>query len=552
MLTKLYVKNYALIEELELSLHNGLSIITGETGAGKSILIGAFSLILGNRADLNKLLDPKLKCIVEGVFSIDHIDFFKDWFSEQELDYDEKTIIRREILPQGKSRAFINDTPVKLEVLKDLSKRLVDIHSQHETLFLNDASFQARVLDSFARQMDLLRFYQKKYKDFVSTKNELERLLEKEKQSISERDYLEFLHEELSQANIKEDELETIEKEMDLLEHTEEIQENLKAIKILYENDNIGIETQLGSIKSAAEKLARFDSKFSNLLDRFQNVQIELADILNEYEQTHDLFIVDNERSELIKSRYNLLNHLVQKHQVSNTSTLLTKQKEIAKQLEEIHSISDVILKKKHQYSEIKKSISEIAQKMTAQRIATKPILEKELVNMLKQLGLENSQIQIRIEKTPELQINGAERIALLFSANPGKYPEELSKIASGGELSRFMLAVKSITGHKNLIPTLVFDEIDMGVSGEIAIKVGNIMKVMSKNMQVITITHLPQIAAMADQHYHVYKNIEQQKTRTLIKKLNTDERITSIAKMIGGDDIKENAIASAKDLLKL
>ena len=551
MLQRLAIQNYALIENLEIDFSNGLTIITGETGAGKTILLGALSLILGERADTQALLNKQKKCIIEGEFDIKQYRL-KDFFEQQQLDYEHHTVIRREISPEGKSRAFVNDTPVNLNQLKELSSRLVDIHSQHETLTLNDSEFQLSVVDAYAQHSDLLEKYQQKYKSFLQLKSSLDELLAKEKQSKTDLDYYQFQFNELEEAKLEKGEQEKLEQELQTLNNAEEIKSNLSKGFDMLDGGEVNILSKLAEINNLLNAFGKFNPKLEELADRIKSSHIELKDIASEIENMEQEIIYSPERIEEINERINIIYHLEQKHKVSNIDELLLLQNDLSEKLRSINSLEEEIIKITKQVTDIKNELLVLAKKISKNRKEVASPIEAQLKKLLKEVGMPNATLKIEIQElqNEEFNVTGIDKLKFLFSANKGVDYKELNKVASGGELSRLMLCIKSLITKLIALPTIIFDEIDTGVSGEVAFKVGSVMETIAKQHQVISITHLPQIASKGDFHYFVYKEIVNNLTVTRLKKLNQKERITEIAKMIGGDRPTAIAVENAKELL--
>ena len=549
MLQNLKIYNYALIDELNIDFTDGLTVITGETGSGKSILLGALSLLLGKRADNQSLLDQTKKCIVEAVFYVKNYGL-ETFFVEHDLDYEDAVIIRREINQQGNSRAFINDTPVNLSILREFTRQLIDIHSQHQTLMLNHADFQMEVLDSFALQHPLVKQFKKEFSEYKLLENELNDLLEKEKKSKAENDYLNFQFNELESSNLIEGELEENEKELEMLVHAEEIKKNFFLVSGLMLNDEINVTSQLKEVKNLLQKFVPFHEKIKELYERIESCSIELIDIAKETELFEENISFDPERMQLLNERRDVLYRLLQKHQVTTIEELIKLKEDFSNKIADITSLDEKIFSVKKEMSVKLDKLNKTAEKISDNRKKVIPEIEKEIAILLFQLGMPDGKIKINHEKKNVLTSSGFDQVVFLFSANKGHEPRELSKIASGGELSRLMLCIKSLIAERNLLPTIIFDEIDMGVSGKIANMIGLILKKMSKRMQLIVITHLPQIAGKGDVHFLVYKKTGDEMTRSLIKKLNNDQRVDEISKMLSGNKASEAAEQAARELL--
>ncbi len=549
MLQSLNVHNYALINELTIDFNKGLNIITGETGAGKSILMGALSLILGQRADTSVLKEKSKKCIVEAKFNIKPYRL-KIFFDEYDLDYDDNTIIRREISDNGKSRAFINDTPVNLSVLKDLSTHLVDIHSQHESLLLGDENFQMALVDSFAGHHALLYQYYEKYEEYHQVQSEYNRLISNAEKAKSDLDYLQFQYDQLEALKLNESEQEELEEELEKLNHAEEIKLNLSKSYQLLNEEEFSIISNLKDAKNTLSAIAKYFKESEDLNERMESAYIELQDIGDEIEQLNESIEYDPARIEFIRERLDSIYAQQQKHKVATVGELLQIKTDLETQIVNINSYdfrTDELKKK----LELKKNeLIQLAQQISENRKEVIPELEQNITRMLVLLGMPNAAFIIKQIPVDEFLPTGNEIIKFMFSANKNVVPEEIEKVASGGEISRLMLSLKSILVENKTLPTIIFDEIDAGTSGEIADKMGLIIKQMSSKMQVINITHLPQIASKADFHYLVYKKDNHQTTNTYIKLLNKDERVNEIAKMLSGKELTDAAIQNAKVLL--
>jgi DNA repair protein RecN (Recombination protein N) len=550
MLSHLYIENYALIEKLDIDFSSGFSVITGETGAGKSIIIGALSLILGQRTDLGILLNKSSKCVIEGSFDISKL-LLKDFFIRNELDDDNPCILRREIAPNGKSRAFINDTPVNLIQLKELGERLVDIHSQHNTLTLNNSDFQMAVLDNIAGNQDLLKQYLNEFKYYQQLRNELIDLKAKEKEANTNRDYLQFLFDELETANLKINEQEEITKELEIQNNAEDIKTVLfKTIDTLSQSE-LNVIAQMNELNVQLSKLAVFHPQIKELKDRLQSCIIELKDIVNEASSLEEKVHFDAALIEQLTQRLDMLFRLEKKHNVSTVAELLVIFQKISDELLLIASFDDKIINLQKELTTAFEKVKSIAEDLSLKRETTIPIIENAVKDILSNLGMNSAVLKIELSKSEHFNHSGHNEIVFLFNANKGGELRELSKVISGGELSRLMLAIKSIISKQKILPTVVFDEIDNGVSGDIAGKVGLIMKKMSADMQLIAITHLPQIAAKADIHFYVSKESDEKTTRSVIKQLNENEKIEEIAKMLSNEEVTISALENAKELMR-
>lgn len=549
MLTSLSIKNYALIDHLQVDFNNGFSIITGETGAGKSILLGGLSLILGKRADLSSLKNTEEKCVIEAVFNVSNYKL-QALFKAEDLDYEEETIIRREILPSGKSRAFVNDSPVNLNSLQLLGERLIDIHSQHETLQLTSNEFQFQIIDALADNESILQEYKTELKAYKSLKKELQELINFQAEAIKEHDYNTFLLNELVEANLIDGELEQLEEEYETLNNIEGIKEKLSEAYQLLSDEQIGALATLTSLKNTLQKLAGFSSKYDDLFNRVNSSLIEMDDVFKEVDVLQEQLEADPNRLAVVDAKLRLLHNLMQKHVVSSVSELIQIKNQLEDKVAVTENLDENIQKKQLEIEAKTAILKEISNTIHNKRVAVIPELKTQLEHILANLGMPNAQFQIDVVKTESFLPNGADDLSFLFSANKGGNFNELKKAASGGELSRIMLAIKSVLAKYIQLPTIMFDEIDTGVSGEISNKMGDIMLEMSKTMQVFSITHLPQIAAKGHSHFKVFKEDINNVTQTNMVKLNHDQRIVEIAQMLGGLEMSSSAIAHAKELL--
>ena len=549
MLTQLSIKNYALIHQLSIDFSSGLSIITGETGAGKSILLGALGLVLGNRADLSSLKDTSTKCIVEAKVAISNYNL-QDFFKEVDLDYEPETIIRREILPSGKSRAFVNDTPVTLSVLNELRTKLIDVHSQHQTLQLSDKKFQFTVLDALAKNKERISSYQRGFIELNQLKKELVELENSQREAQQQYDYNLYLFKELEAANLKVDEQHLLEEKLERLTNVEDIKLNLSEALEISITDEIGIQSLVNNLENKLYKIAPFFKEYQNLLERVTSVKIELDDIVSEIENANESIDFNPNEAEEINDRLQLLYNLQKKHYVHSVEALLQVYEEFSEKVLQVENAEEVIANKQQEINIVSEKLDTIAAIISEARNTTIPKLTKELENLLADLGMENARFSINIKPTKNYFSNGKDALEFLFSANKGGNYEELKKVASGGELSRIMLSVKKVLSTGTQLPTIIFDEIDTGVSGEVSNKIAAIMQQMSDHMQVIAITHLPQIAAKGNSHYKVFKEEINGVTTTNLKQLSSEERIVEIAEMLSGKDIFDTALIHAKELL--
>ncbi|OBX26265.1 DNA repair protein RecN (Recombination protein N) [Gelidibacter algens] len=549
MLIALSIKNYALIDSLQVNFNNGLTIITGETGAGKSILLGGLSLILGKRADLSSVKNASEKCIIEATFDIANYNL-ETLFKAEDLDYEPQTIIRREILPSGKSRAFVNDTPVNLDSLQVLGERLLDIHSQHQTLQLTNDDFQFQVIDALADNSKVLQDYAEQLRAFKVLKSELKKFQTQKIEAAKELDYNLFLLKELEEANLLDGELESLEEEYETLNNIEEIGERLTTTHELLGNPELGIVTQLTEIKNQLTKLAPYSADYKLVSERVVSSLIELDDIFAEIETLQEALEADPNRLNTVNAKLQVINNLLQKHAVAEVSELIQIKNDLSDNVSFTENLDTVIADKEKDLLKVENQLSTFATKIHNNREKAIPGFIKQLEVLLETLGMPNARFNVELTHSETFLSNGNDELKFLFSANKGGQFNELKKAASGGELSRIMLAIKSILTNYTQLPTIMFDEIDTGVSGEISNKMALIMQQMSKTMQVFTITHLPQIAAKGDVHFKVFKEDVEEVTQTQLKRLNPEERIVEIAQMLGGINMSSSAIEHAKQLL--
>jgi DNA repair protein RecN (Recombination protein N) len=550
MLVKLFVQNYALIRELDIELENGLTIITGETGAGKSILLGALSLILGTRADSAVLLDKNEKCIVEGTFRIDEYDL-NDFFTINELDYEPVSTLRREINPAGKSRAFINDTPVTIILLKELGDKLIDIHSQHQTLMLSDNSFQLNVIDSFAGIAKLKAEYKTVWSSFQKIRKEFNIVRERGDRNKADLEYYQFQLSQLQDAKLKHGEQEELESEQELLTHAEEIRFALSGSADLLKGEGLSILSMLREVKINLGKIKSFLTNGESLWMRTDSTLIELGDLAGEIDNLAASIEADPQRLALVNDRLDTIYSLIQKHRVNDLNELIIKKEEIADLVKSIVTSDERLSLLEELLAKETDSLRRISLEMSQKRTGVIPEIERKIIELLKQLGMPNAKFRISLVQKHEFMPGGIDQADFLFSANKQIQPENLARIASGGELSRVMLSLKSLLTRNNNLPTIIFDEIDSGVSGEVADKVGQILSGMGKYMQVVNITHLPQVASRGTKHYHVYKDDIDDSTFTRVKLLSPEERILEVARLLSGSEVTETAIKNARELLK-
>ena len=549
MLLSLSIKNYALIESLETDFSNQFSVITGETGAGKSILLGALGLVLGNRADLTSLKDKEQKCIIEAQFAISNYNL-QSFFDENDMDYEDKTIIRREILPSGKSRAFVNDSPVNLQELQELGAMLLDIHSQHQTRELTEENYQIDILDAVANNGNNVIAYKNALSDFKSTQKELKQLITEKEALVKEYEYNSYLLNELLAANLVDGEQEELEQELEQLSNVEFIKENFERILAIANEEQVGAIMNLKEIKVSLQKIAAFSTQYAQLQERLTSSLLEIEDIVSECEQNNEKILADPERLELVNTKLQSIYNLQKKHQVQTVAELLVIQNELDAKVIRVDDLDGAIQKLQAELNSKQTKVDEIAKSIFENRKKTAPILIEKIRAILAQLGMVEANFQIEINHTDSYYPKGKDEVILLFSANKGTSFGLLKKVASGGEMSRIMLAIKAILANYSKLPTIIFDEIDTGVSGEIAIKMGEIMKEMSVTMQVFAITHLPQIAAKGSSHYKVSKRNQGDTTISELNLLTSEERIQQIAEMLSGKDITDSALQHAKALL--
>lgn len=549
MLKHLYISNYALIDELDVAFPGQLSIITGETGAGKSIFLEALGLALGNRADAGSLQNKTKKCIIEAQFNIKNYAL-NDFFTLNELDYDNEVILRREINSEGKSRSFINDTPVNLSVIKQLADQLIDIHSQHQTLLLNQTRFQLQLIDSFAGTAADFEKYKKDHSKLSQLQKQLEELIDKEKQAKKDLDYYQFLFNELNEFELNEGDVKSLEDESNTLENAENIKSTLSKAATFLGGSDDNLLSNLSQIKQQLNSVVKFNQAYKYLFDRLNAAQIELKDIYNEIENEEGNLIFDPERLTIVNEKLDKINRLFKKHSVNSVSEILVIKEDIETKLDQFNSLEKDIEKIQKEIDALNKSCFKQAQEISSKRLKAVPAIEKKINDLLAELAMPNAKFKIQLDQKEQLSSSGIDEISLLFSANKGGEFKELHKVASGGEMSRLMLSLKSVLAEKRSLPTIIFDEIDTGISGDIANKMGNIFTQMANAMQVISITHLPQIASKGNHHLFVYKNDDAEKTRSFIKVLTKDERTVEIAKMLSTGKPTESAIKNAKDLL--
>ncbi|HTE31934.1 MAG TPA: DNA repair protein RecN [Chryseolinea sp.] len=548
MLKHLAIKNYALIRQLELEPSGKLNVITGETGAGKSILLGAIGLLMGNRADSKVLWDDDQKCIIEGTFRIGEYNL-KPVFKAEDLDYDDNTVIRRELSPGGKSRAFINDTPVTVDVMKRIGNLLMDIHSQHETLQLGQHAFQLKLVDAFAGNQGLLEKYAEQWSTYLKATKDLETLTAEADTLREEADYVKFQLEELLKSNFEEQEQNSLESEVKIMEHAGEIKTRFQQILDLINLSEYAARNGLSEARGHLQTIASYSDAYTSLQQRIESVIIELDDLTQEMEREGERVEFDPERAEVVRDRLNILYRLLKKHKAKDVKELLAIQEDLTRKDSLTSNLDEALENAKRVHDNALQQAQDGARKISASRQKVYNPLTKQITSLLKELGIPNATLQIDAREIP-LSPSGTDKIDILFSANKGIAPKSLAQVASGGEFSRLMFCIKYVMAEKTSMPTLVLDEIDSGISGEVAMKLGNMMKMMSASHQLITISHLPQIAAKGDAHYFVFKDNAAAKTTSSIRLLKDGERVEEIAKMIGGERPSKIALENAQELL--
>jgi DNA repair protein RecN (Recombination protein N) len=548
MLQNLIIKNYALIEHLVLTPDRALNIVTGETGAGKSIILGAIGLLLGNRADTKTLYNPTEKCVIEGEFNISGY-IIKNIFEEEELDYEEHCIIRREISPQGKTRAFVNDTPVNLETLRRVTSQLMDVHSQHDNLLLGANEYQLQIVDTYAQNYEILDKYKSDYQVYNAACQAYKQLMNEAKESKKEFDFNSFLLDELQKVKLKLGELEVLEQELNKLENAEEVKSKLTTAALYLNAPDQSIIAYLSGAVVSMNNISSYGEQYNQLKERLQSCLIELKDVADEVESEAEEVELDNEKISTIQLRLDTIYNLLQKHQVKTDRELMDVQKDLEQKVSKVLNMDEALEKAKAQVEKAEKALSKSGESLSKSRTSVLPLMEKQLADLLKDLGMPNASLKIENENIKPSN-SGTNIINLLFSANKGIKPQPIKNVASGGEFSRLMLAIKYILANKRSLPTIIFDEIDTGISGEVSIKVGNMMREMSRSHQLIAITHLHQIAAQGSAHYFVYKDNSADKTVSRIKKLNNEERVMEIAQMIGGQNPSRAIVDNAREIL--
>ena len=549
MLKELNIKNYALIEDLSIKLDAGFICMTGETGSGKSILLGALSLLLGKRSDSSIFKDKNNKCVVEGIFKI-NLFGLKNLFEEYDLDYNNETVIRRELKYDGNSRSFINDTPVKLNILYSVVTELIDIHSQNHSIFLKKQFFQLNILDSISNNIELRNQFKVKFNSYYLLKNNLIKLENELKKNNSEKEYNTYLIEELNKIDFENFSLNKLTKELDYLNNLDHVKELISKSNKILNNDNFGLINQLNELYLSFSKLSQISDKFSDLKKRIESVNIELKDIDSEINYDNEGFNDNIKKIDELNNKIHFVNGLIKKHNVTNLSELESKKSEIQEKISNSNKILNKIEDLKKNKLLIKNDLNFLSEKLSKSRTKNKKLLESQFFNLFQKLGLKNAKLKIEVSENNEFNENGKNSVTFYFSANKGVDYKKLNKVASGGELSRIMFAIKIILSKYKSLPSIIFDEIGSGTSGDISIKIAKLMHVMSKKMQVITITHLPQIAAKGDCHYKVYKESDNKTTSTKLKLLDKKSREIEIAEMLGGGKHSKTAIDHARQLL--
>lgn len=554
MLQRLLIRNFILIDSLDIEWGSGMNIITGETGAGKSIVLGALGLLLGQRADSESVMDAGRKCIIEGVFHLPEDGHpVREYLRKNDLDESATVIIRREIQAEGKSRAFINDTPVNLQQLREVTSLLIDLHSQHENLLINSADFQLNVLDALAENKKHKLDYQSRFKAWQLLISQRDEWREKDNRSRAEQDFIRFQLTEWEEANLKEGEQEALEKEQALLTHTGEIIQRLTAASELLSGNETNILEQLRQLYAQVSGLTKYDTDLAQLAERLKSTWLELQDISEETENAYRRFQFDPERQVAVDERLDIIYRLQKKHRVNSMSELFALAEGWKRNLEDMDSFSDRLEALNQEIQKAEAGLIKASELLSARRKKIIPVLEKRLSESLKSVALPHATFRITMETTGSVEsmgASGADRIRFLFSANPGFEPTDIGKAASGGEISRLMLCIKSAVAESMSLPTIIFDEIDTGISGETALRIGEMMHDMSRHHQMLVITHLPQIASRGNSHFMVKKSVSGKKTQTSVVALNADERIMEVARMLSGDKPTASALANAKDLL--
>lgn len=551
MIKCLQIRNYAIIESLEINFSKGLTIITGETGAGKSILLGALGLIMGKRADTKSLYDTEKKCVVEAFFDVSKYEL-KEFFDTNDIDYEEECVVRRELTPSGKSRAFVNDTPVNLNQLRQLSHALVDLHQQFDMLDIHNVSFQLRMVDALAGNKDLLARYQTHYRKYLNDKKRLNQLIDQNDNANKEVDFIQFQLKEFNEIELIENEQEELESERARLTNAEEIKQTLSAAyQHLIEGD-APLIGQLETVEVSIGELKQFHSDLPGLHQRLEGLVLELQDLVTEFEKIAEGTEYNPERIIELQERLDAIYRLQQKHRVTTVKELIDIQNDLQQQLDAFGDLSSEIEALKAEIDQQEKALRELAQTLSEKRKSVIPNFEKRIHSMLVEMTMKHARFQVEVNELEELTATGNDEVHFLFAANLGSRLQHIKDVASGGEISRLTLVTKSLVASAIPLPTLIFDEIDTGISGDISLKMGNILRKLSNHHQVVSITHSPQIASKADAHYFVYKKIKEDKTLTMVKALNEDERVRAIATMLSQNPPSESALQNARELLAL
>ncbi len=551
MLQTLRVNNFAIIDQLEIDFQQGMTTITGETGAGKSILLGALKLVLGERADLKSLKNADEKCIIEAVFSIKDLEL-QDFFDENDLDYEDDSILRRELLPSGKSRAFINDTPVKVSILHELSELLIDIHSQFNTPKIFEPDFQLSMLDIYGENKDLLKVYKAEYNHYITIKKKIKEAQNSLENQSQDLEYKLHLWEELNAASLKVDELEVLEAEIKSLSNVEEIISTLNETYQFLEHPEVGIISQLNEASNKLNKISDYNSQYHSIYDRLISSKIELQDISGEMSHLIEATEINPERLLEVTERYDLIHKLLRKHNLITVEELIAKRDQLESQTSGFDNLGDLIIHLNKELNVISEKLEKQVVKIRKNRLSSVDIIRDNILNTLSQLGMENSQLSIQLNETADYTPTGKDEVLFLFSANKGMEPRIFEKSVSGGERSRLMLAIKKLLATHQHLPTLILDEIDTGISGKVANETGKVMQSMAENMQLLVITHLPQVASKGHHQLKVYKEVVDETTQTNVKELSKTERLNEIAQMISGSDVTDAALNQAKELMNL
>ncbi|SFN06080.1 DNA repair protein RecN (Recombination protein N) [Algoriella xinjiangensis] len=551
MLSTLRVNNFAIIDELEIDFKSGMTTLTGETGAGKSIILGALKLVLGERADLKALKNEKEKCIIEAIFNIKELEL-QTFFEENDLDYEDESILRRELLPSGKSRAFINDTPVKVSILHELSELLIDIHSQFNTPKIFEADFQLSMLDIYGNNKELLKEYKTVFLNYIAVKKKIKEAQNSLENQSQDLEYKLHLWEELNNASLRIGELETLESEIKSLSNVEEIISTLNETYQFLEHPEVGIVSQLNEASNKLNRITDFSSDYKSIYDRLNSSKIELQDISGEMSHLIESTELNPERLLELTERFDLIHKLLRKHDVLTIEDLIEKREQLETQTSGFDNLSDLIIHLNKELNLISDKLDKLSLKIRKNRFASIDTIRENILSTLSQLGMENSQLIIQLNETSDYTLTGKDEVLFLFSANKGMEPRVFEKSVSGGERSRLMLAIKKLLATHQHLPTLILDEIDTGISGKVANETGKVMQEMSQNMQLLVITHLPQVASKGNHQLKVYKEVVDETTKTNVKELSQTERLSEIAQMISGSELTDAALNQAKELMNL